>query len=188
VGGWCSSGLGFLALCSPCFRLLIRWLWRRSPLASPRLSLLGVCPCLLLWSPHFGSGGCLPCGLLSLSGPRLVGWCCCLGHPPAGGGWRTVSGVSMSLLAGAGFSARTLLAARPCVGQYAVTSAGLLLGGVLLLPFALVEGMGVPLSAEVLGLVAYLGVVPTAVATGRTSLGFGGRIPTRRLLLRCLSR
>ncbi|HEX2131183.1 MAG TPA: DMT family transporter [Actinophytocola sp.] len=102
----------------------------------------------------------------------LVGLVLLLGSPAAGAdGWRTVSGVGMSLLAGAGFATLTLVTARPVAGQPAVTSVGLLLGGVLLIPFAWGQGLALPVTAEVLVLTAYIGVVPTAVAYGAYVLG-----------------
>jgi DME family drug/metabolite transporter len=85
------------------------------------------------------------------------------GHPAAG--------VVMGLLAGGGFAALALFAERPVAGQAAITSAGLLVGGVLLAPFGLAYGMAVPLTAQVVSLVAFLGVVPTAAAYAAFFLG-----------------
>jgi drug/metabolite transporter, DME family len=94
------------------------------------------------------------------------------GSPAAGvEGWRTATGVVMSLLAGAGFAILTLVTARTVAGQGAVMSVGLLLGGVLLTPVALGYGMGLPATGEVLALTAYLGLVPTAIAYGAYLLG-----------------
>jgi drug/metabolite transporter, DME family len=93
------------------------------------------------------------------------------GAPGGADGWHTAVGVGMSLLAGAGFAALTLLTARPVAGQGAITSVGLLVGGVLLTPFALAFGMALPLKGEVVALVGYLGVVPTAVAYGAYFVG-----------------
>jgi drug/metabolite transporter, DME family len=90
---------------------------------------------------------------------------------PAGTGGHTALGVAMSLAAGAGFAVLTLRTEAPVAGQGAIISAGLLLGGVLLTPVALAYGMAVPPTGEVLGLVAYLGVVPTAVAYGALVAG-----------------
>lgn len=101
----------------------------------------------------------------------LVGLALLTGASAGPGGWRTVSGVGMSVLAGAGFAVLTLITARPVPGQDTITSVGLLVGGIFLAPFALVYGMAVPLTGEVLALVAYLGVVPTAVAYGAYFLG-----------------
>lgn len=119
--------------------------------------------------------------LVAIAG-SLVGLVLLSGGPAGADGWRTLSGVTMSLLAGAGFAALTLITARPVAGQPAVTAFGLLLGGVLLLPFALVDGMAVPLTADVLTLVAYLGLVPTAVAYGAYFLGLRHAHPTAAAL------
>ncbi|OLF04513.1 DMT family transporter, partial [Actinophytocola xanthii] len=86
-------------------------------------------------------------------------------------GWGAAAGIGMSLLAGAGFATLTLVTARSVGHHGAVTAAGLLLGGLLLTPFALVAGMSVPFSGSVLGLVVFIGVVPTAVAYGVYALG-----------------
>lgn len=86
-------------------------------------------------------------------------------------GEQVVQGVVMSLLSGAGFALLTLVSARPVAAQQVVTSAGLLLGGLLLVPFALVAGMALPWDGPVLLLVLYLGLVPTAIAYGSYFLG-----------------
>lgn len=96
--------------------------------------------------------------------------------------WQVASGVTMSLLAGAGFSALTLVTARPVPGQHVVTSVGLLVGGVFLLPFAMADGMAMPLTGTVLALVGYLGVVPTAIAYGAYFLGLRHAHPTAAAL------
>ncbi|MCT2586681.1 DMT family transporter [Actinophytocola gossypii] len=109
---------------------------------------------------------------LTAIGTSLVGLALLSGSPVANGdGWQTVSGVGAALLAGAGFATLTLVTARPIAGQAAITSVGLLVGGVMLTPFALGYGMGLPVTAEVLVLTGYLGVVPTAVAYGAYVLG-----------------
>lgn len=131
--------------------------------------------------------GCVPVFVVLVSGVRerrvparrtlvavggaVVGLALLSGGAAGVDGWQVVSGVAMSLFAGAGFAALTLVTARPLVGQHVVTSAGLLLGGVFLLPFALVGGMTVPLNWDVLLLLGFLGVVPTAVAYGAFFLG-----------------
>jgi drug/metabolite transporter, DME family len=119
--------------------------------------------------------------LLAVGG-AVLGLALLSGGPAGVDGWRAVSGVTMSLLAGAGFAALTLVAARPVPGQHAVTSVGLLVGGVFLLPFALVDGMGVPFTGDVLVLVGYLGVVPTALAYGAYFLGLRVATPTAAAL------
>lgn len=109
---------------------------------------------------------------LSLAGLALLS-----GGPAGADVGRTVSGIVMSLLAGAGFAALTLITTQP-----AVTSVALLLGGVFLVPFALVTGMALPLTLEVLWLVTFLGVVPTAVAYGAYFLGLRHAHPTAAAL------
>lgn len=142
--------------------------------------------------------GCVPVFVVLVSGVRerrmpgrrtlvavggaVVGLGLLSGGSAGADGWQVVSGVGMSLFAGAGFSALTLVTARPLAGQHVVTSAALLLGGVLLLPFALVDGMGVPLSGDVLLLLGFLGVVPTAVAYGAFFLGLRHAQPTAAAL------
>jgi DME family drug/metabolite transporter len=114
----------------------------------------------------------LPAGrALGAVAGSLAGLALLCGTPVGADGWRTAAGVGLSLLAGAGFAALTLIAARPVAGQGAITAAGLLVGGLLLTPFALVYGMAVPLTWQVVALAAYLGVVPTAVAYGAYFLG-----------------
>jgi DME family drug/metabolite transporter len=88
----------------------------------------------------------------------------------------------MSLLSGAGFAALTLVSAPPMPGQHVITSVGLLLGGVFLLPFALVDGVSIPLDVDVFVLVGFLGVVPTAVAYGAFFLGLRHAHPTAAAL------
>ncbi|GAB1511824.1 EamA family transporter [Actinophytocola sp. KF-1] len=97
-------------------------------------------------------------------------------------GWRTFYGVVASLLAGAGFALLTLVTARAVVGQHVVTCVGLLLGGVLLTPFALVAGMGLSFAGDVVGLVLFLGVVPTALAYGAYFVGLRHTHPTAAAL------
>ncbi len=112
----------------------------------------------------------------------LAGLALLSGGPAGTDGWRTAVGVGASLLAGGGFAVLTLVTARPVAGQHAVTSVALLLGGALLMPFALVDGMALPLTGDVLALVVYLGVVPTAVAYGAYFLGLRHAHPTAAAL------
>jgi DME family drug/metabolite transporter len=75
-------------------------------------------------------------------------------------------GLGCALLAAAGFAALTLLTAKPVEGlePLSTTAFGCLTGGLLLLPVASWSGMAIPLHADVLALVCYLGAVPTALA------------------------
>jgi DME family drug/metabolite transporter len=89
----------------------------------------------------------------------------------------------MSLLAGGGFAALTMISARPLPGQHVITSVGLFVGGLFLVPFALFGGgMSLPLRLDVVLLVGYLGVVPTALAYGAYFLGLRHAHPTAAAL------
>lgn len=119
--------------------------------------------------------------LLAIGG-ALLGLALLCGGSVGLTGWQTAVGVAMSLLAGAGFSLLTLVTARPVPGQQVITSAGLLLGGLFLVPFALVDGMALPYTWDVFALVLYLGLVPTAVAYGAYCLGLRHAQPTAAAL------
>lgn len=123
----------------------------------------------------------MPRSLVAIVG-SLAGLVLLSGGPVSGEGWRTLGGVCASLAAGGGFAALTLLTARPITGQHAITCVALLLGGVLLVPFAVIDGMSVPLTWDVAGLVIYLGAVPTAVAYGAYFLGLRHTHPTAAAL------
>ncbi|MGW5719025.1 DMT family transporter [Amycolatopsis sp. NPDC003865] len=75
-----------------------------------------------------------------------------------------LGGVGFALLAAAGFAALTLLTAKPVMDPLATTAFGGLIGGLLLTPAASWTGMALPLHADVLAVVCYLGAVPTALA------------------------
>lgn len=77
-----------------------------------------------------------------------------------------VAGVLFALLAAAGFAALTLVTATRVEGldPLPTTAFGCLIGGAALAPAALWFGMAVPVQADVLALVVYFGVVPTALA------------------------
>ncbi|MBF6171593.1 DMT family transporter [Nocardia blacklockiae] len=81
-------------------------------------------------------------------------------------GWTLVAGVGWALLAAAGFALMTLLTATPVPGldPLRTTAFGMLTGGLLLTPAALVSGMALPLRADVLLTAGYLGSAPTALA------------------------
>ena len=119
--------------------------------------------------------------LLAVGG-SVVGLVLLSGGAVGVGGWRLVGGVAMSLSAGAGFSLLTLVTARPLPGQHVVASVGLLLGGLFLVPFGLVAGMGFGPSVSVVVLVVYLGLVPTALAYGAYFLGLRSAHPTAAAL------
>ncbi len=123
----------------------------------------------------------VPRAALAILG-SLVGLALLSGAPAGADGWRAFGGVTASLLAGAGFALLTLVTARPLTGQHAITCVGLLLGGVLLLPLGMADGMSIPFSAPVLGLVLYLGLVPTALAYGAYFVGLRHTHPTAAAL------
>ncbi|WP_157577160.1 DMT family transporter, partial [Saccharomonospora iraqiensis] len=71
-----------------------------------------------------------------------------------------------ALAAGAAFATLTLVTRRPVAGldPLRTTAFGCLVGGVALVPFAAGPGLAVPVQADVLAVVLYLGAVPTALA------------------------
>jgi DME family drug/metabolite transporter len=77
-----------------------------------------------------------------------------------------LGGLGFALLAAAGFATLTLLTAKPVEGlnPLSTTAFGCLTGGLLLTPVASWTGMALPLHADVLAAVCYLGAVPTALA------------------------
>ncbi|SEF33961.1 drug/metabolite transporter, DME family [Amycolatopsis pretoriensis] len=75
-----------------------------------------------------------------------------------------LGGLGFALLAAAGFATLTLLTAKPVLDPLATTAYGCLIGGLLLTPVATWTGMALPLHADVLAVVCYLGAVPTALA------------------------
>ena len=75
-----------------------------------------------------------------------------------------LGGLGFALLAAAGFATLTLLTAKPVMDPLATTAFGCLAGGLLLTPVASWTGMALPLHADVLAIVCYLGAVPTALA------------------------
>lgn len=78
-----------------------------------------------------------------------------------------LAGTAAALVSAAGFAAVTLLGARPVAGldELTMTGGGFVLGGILLAPFAAASGgLGFSPTPAALGLVAALGLAPTAVA------------------------
>jgi DME family drug/metabolite transporter len=98
----------------------------------------------------------------SLIGLVLLQWSPGEVTGPAG----LVGGVGFALLAAAGFAAMTLVISTPVKGldPLPTTAFGCLIGGAALTPAALWFGMAVPVEADVLALVFYFGIVPTALA------------------------
>ncbi|MGW1996122.1 DMT family transporter [Embleya sp. NPDC001921] len=85
---------------------------------------------------------------------------------PAGGAGGALAGAGFALVAAGGFAVLTLDSRPdlPTLDRVAVTGLGFLFGGCLLLPAGLVVGMTVPMRADVLGAVVFLGVLPTGAA------------------------
>ncbi len=90
-----------------------------------------------------------------------------------------VAGVLFALLAAAGFAALTLMTATRVDGldPLPTTAFGCLIGGAALTPAALWFGMAVPPQVDVLALVVYFGVVPTALAYAAYFRGLEGAHP-----------
>jgi DME family drug/metabolite transporter len=100
-------------------------------------------------------------------GLALVGLCLLVGLPADDG--PVLAGAAFALLAAAGFTTMSLLAARPVPGLDDVTTTGtaFVLGGALLLPLATTAtttGIGFEPGPAVFGLLLALGLVPTALA------------------------
>lgn len=94
-------------------------------------------------------------------------------------GTQLLTGVGLALAAGAGFAVLTLVTRRPVAGldAFCTTAFGLLLGGLLLLPFGLASGMTLPLRPGVLAVALYLGLVPTGLAYAAYFLGLRTAAP-----------
>ncbi|WP_024800659.1 DMT family transporter [Nocardia sp. BMG51109] len=107
------------------------------------------------------AGGTLVSICVAVTGLILLTW-----SPTDAARDDLVVGVGSALLAGAAFSAITLITATPVPGldPLRTTAFGMLTGGLLLTPAALAFGMGLPLRADVLLTAAYLSSVPTAIA------------------------
>jgi DME family drug/metabolite transporter len=109
------------------------------------------------------TGRVLVAVLLAVAGLGLL-----TGMPPGRlGTVRVLAGACAAFLAAAGFAATTLLGARPVAGldELTMTGAGFTLGGAVLFPLAAAAGgLGFSLTATALGLLAALGLLPTAAA------------------------
>ncbi|TNC23963.1 DMT family transporter [Amycolatopsis alkalitolerans] len=112
----------------------------------------------------------LPGALTVVSMTAAVAGLVLLTWSPQGipGGGRLLTGVTLALAAGAGFATLTVVTRRQVDGldSFCTTAFGLLIGGILLLPFALGFGMAIPLRADVLAVALYFGLVPTGIAYG----------------------
>ncbi|WP_207782305.1 DMT family transporter [Phytoactinopolyspora limicola] len=113
--------------------------------------------------------------LMAAVAVALVGLVLLVGGPNAGASGAVVAGTVCAVVSGAGFAGITMLAARPVPGLRTLPLTGLAfgLGGLLLLPVAAVASdLGsLNVDAGTVGLVVYLGLVPTALAY---ALYFGG--------------
>jgi drug/metabolite transporter, DME family len=126
---------------------------------------IGSSPVLVLLARPRGADrrGLLAVGLALAGLVLLVG-------VPADGGPSTgalLAGAACALVAAAGFTAMSLLGARPVRGldDMTTTGAGFTFGGALLLPLAATtSGLAFAPTAASLGLVLAFGLVPTAVA------------------------
>ncbi|GAB3204781.1 DMT family transporter [Marinactinospora thermotolerans] len=105
--------------------------------------------------------------LLVSVGLGVLGLALLAGFPSLSGpAWRIALGLGCALAAGALFSALTIVNRRPVAGldPLAVTALGCLTGGLLLLLPGLVAGMAFSPAPAPLGVLLYLGAVPTALA------------------------
>lgn len=99
-------------------------------------------------------------------GLALAGLALLAGMPSTRDTWQTASGILLCLVAASGFAAFTVINRVPVLAAGPTISLGLLVGGVVLLPFGLSLGMALPWRADVLMTVLFLALVPTALAYG----------------------
>jgi drug/metabolite transporter, DME family len=100
--------------------------------------------------------------VVSVAGLTLL-----VGGPGAASAGNMVAGTAFAVASGGGFAAMTLLGARPVPGLPVVPMTGLAfgLGGLMVLPLSATLGeVAVDPQAANLGLLIYLGLVPTALA------------------------
>ncbi|CAM3683681.1 DMT family transporter [Kibdelosporangium persicum] len=104
----------------------------------------------------------------------VVGLALLAGTPSTRDVWHTVFGIVLCLVAASGFATFTVINRVPVLPAGPTISLGLLIGGLVLLPFALPLGMALPLRPDVLLTALFLGLVPTAVAYGVYLIGLRG--------------
>jgi DME family drug/metabolite transporter len=119
-----------------------------------------------------------------------------LAGTPAGGNGETalLGGAGLALLSAAGFAATTLIGATPVpgLGDLALTGYGSALGGLALLPLALpsngmaLAALALHPSPAALGLLAALGVGPTALAYALYYRGLRSAAPSTAALMSLL--
>jgi len=113
-------------------------------------------------------------GTVAVTALALVGLVLLLGGDGQDGGGGP-TGTVLALISAAGFAALTLDRREPPVGlaNSTLTGLGFLAGGCLLLPAGLVTGMTMPVQTQVIGALAYLALVPTALAYAAYFAGIG---------------
>jgi DME family drug/metabolite transporter len=110
-------------------------------------------------------------------GLAVVGLALLVGTSGTLGGAALLAGAALALVAAAGFGVLTLLGRRPVVGLDAPAGIGVgfIVGAVLLASVTVpTVGLGFTPSAESIGLLAYFGCVPTALAYGLYFAGLRG--------------
>ncbi|MGV9303430.1 DMT family transporter [Nonomuraea sp. NPDC003727] len=83
-----------------------------------------------------------------------------------GAGAQTPAGIGFALLSAAGYAAVTLHSRRHHDDPYGTAVGGFAVGALCLAPFALVDGVLPQVTLPTVGLLLYLGAVPTALAYG----------------------
>jgi DME family drug/metabolite transporter len=120
----------------------------------------------------------------------LAGLALLVGLPPGGlGAGAVLVGAGLALVSAAGFAVITLLGAKPVPGLDGVTTTGygfVAGGAVLLLVASATTGLDIRPSMAAFGLLAFLGVGPTAVAYGLFFRGLGWSGPRTASLLALL--
>jgi DME family drug/metabolite transporter len=139
------------------------------------LATLGVAPVLMLGAESVHRRARPPAAASGAAGLAGLGLGLLAGDP--GGIPSLAEGLLFALGAAAAFGALTLLGRRPVPGldEALILGAGFTLAGVLLaLPAALVGGLAFAPSPAALGVLAYFGLVPTALAYRLFFLGLRG--------------
>jgi drug/metabolite transporter, DME family len=112
--------------------------------------------------------------LTAAVGAAVIGLALLVGTPtPAAAPGQTAAGMACALAAGAGFAAMTVINRRPAPGldPLTLTAWTLVTGGLILAPLGLAAGMSFTPAPSSVGVLAFLCLVPTAIAY---SAYFGG--------------
>lgn len=138
---------------------------------------LGAGPVLIAFGARFTMGERLGRAGAAAVALALAGLALLTGGSGSAG-TRPALGIGLALLSAAGYAVVTLvMRARGTAGQaYDTTLVGFAVGGVCLLPFALLEGLGGVYSVSTVGWLVFLGAVPSALAYG---LFFAGLVHIR---------